>query len=233
MKKILLASGCSYTDPTYFSIFHPNIDCNWPKWPELLAKKLDMEPMNLGYSGAGSEFIYSSLLDKILEHKNKIGLVVAGWSRACRSDYAVSNGDTMYLNRNEKWDKYGDNKYFIERHLRYVYSLQQICKSLKIPLKQAQIINSYETARWHKGSEVWPEARDKVLDREKHYEIIYKNPYAKLINDDFIGHLGCPALGGWNMQDFFTDNDYISDEDRHPNAKGHQLIASKFYEHLD
>mgnify|MGYP007000298305 len=56
MKKILLASGCSFTDKNWISDFHPEIDTSFPKWPELLAKKLDMECINLGKSGSGNEF---------------------------------------------------------------------------------------------------------------------------------------------------------------------------------
>jgi len=63
MKKILLVSGCSNTDKNFYSELHPEMDCSWPKWPELLAEKLNMDCVNLAKSGAGNEYIYSSLLD--------------------------------------------------------------------------------------------------------------------------------------------------------------------------
>ena len=68
MKKILLVSGCSYTDPNFYSIMHPDMDCNWPMWPELLAEKLNMDCVNLAMSGAGNEYIYSTLLDYITQN---------------------------------------------------------------------------------------------------------------------------------------------------------------------
>ena len=40
MKKILLVSGDSYTDPNWLSEFHPELDTSWPKWPEIVAKEL-------------------------------------------------------------------------------------------------------------------------------------------------------------------------------------------------
>ena len=58
MKKILLVSGCSNTEKNFFSDIHPDMVCDWPKWPEILAKKLDMEPINLAKSGMGNEYIY-------------------------------------------------------------------------------------------------------------------------------------------------------------------------------
>ena len=42
MKKILIASGCSYTDNQFRSASHPEMDTSWPKWPEIVAEELDM-----------------------------------------------------------------------------------------------------------------------------------------------------------------------------------------------
>ena len=42
MKK-LIVSGCSWGDKNFYSQFHPEMDCDWPKWPQLLAEKLNME----------------------------------------------------------------------------------------------------------------------------------------------------------------------------------------------
>ena len=64
MKK-LIVSGCSWGDTNFFSSFHPDMDCDWPKWPEILAEKLGMECVNLCKCGAGQEYIYSSLCDYI------------------------------------------------------------------------------------------------------------------------------------------------------------------------
>ena len=66
-KKILLVSGDSWGDPNWTSIQHPSMDCSWPKWPELLAEKLDMDCVNLCKSGSGQERIYSTLLDKLTD----------------------------------------------------------------------------------------------------------------------------------------------------------------------
>ena len=38
--KTLLAVGCSLTDKNFTSMFHPELDCSWPKWPEVVGKKL-------------------------------------------------------------------------------------------------------------------------------------------------------------------------------------------------
>ena len=55
-----------------------------------------------------------------------------------------------------------------------------------------------------------------------------KNPLFNLIDKNFMGFPG-KELGGFCMQDFLKPEDYISEIDRHPNAKGHQVIAEEFY----
>ena len=74
MKK-LIVSGCSYVDNYARTI---GLD-EWPIWPELLADRLDMELINLGKSGQGNEYIYSTLIDTVIKEKN-IGLVIAMWT---------------------------------------------------------------------------------------------------------------------------------------------------------
>tara|TARA_B100000902_G_C26955579_1_gene737989 strand:- start:32 stop:718 length:687 start_codon:yes stop_codon:yes gene_type:complete len=227
MKKILLASGCSFTTDKYDSAHHPNLVANWPKWPEILADKLGMDCINIGQSGAGQEYIYTSIVNNI--NKENIGLVIAGWSRACRRDYYYY--DKGYW-QNEIWDKNGDVRYFIDRSLMYQYSFQQLCKSLNLKYKQVQIINSYETATWANSNEVWPVAKGKVLSRQEYYLYMQKNPLFNLIDDNFIGFPG-KELGGFCMQDFMKHpEDYISKKDWHPNAKGQQLIAEELYARL-
>tara|TARA_B100001057_G_scaffold141201_1_gene140941 strand:- start:1924 stop:2610 length:687 start_codon:yes stop_codon:yes gene_type:complete len=227
MKKILLVSGCSYTTENYQSAHHPELDCSWPKWPQLLAKKLDMNCINVGQSGAGQEYIYTSIVKNI--NAKNIGLVLAGWSRAARRDYYYL--DKSHWN-NDIWDEKGDNHYFIGRTLMFQYSFQQLCKSLGLKYKQVQIIDSYETARWTDNPEVWPKARGKLLTRQEHYFEMQKNPLYNLIDDNFIG-FPSKELGGFSMQDFMKKpEDYISREDGHPNEKGHQVIAEELYARL-
>ena len=223
MKKILLVSGCSFTTNKYESAHHPDLVADWPKWPELLAKKLNMNCINVGQSGAGQEYIYNSLVRNI--NAKNIGLVIAGWSRASRRDYYYVNRNYWH---NDLWDDKGDNHYFIGRSLMFQYSFQQLCKSLGLKYKQVQVINSYETACWANTKEIWPKARGKVLSRSDHYFHMQKNSLYNLIDKNFIGFPG-KELGGFCMQDFLKPEDYISEIDRHPNAKGHQVIAEEFY----
>ena len=71
MKKILLVAGCSYSNDRFRSVHHPDLDVTWPKWPQIIAKKLDMKLINLSESGAGQEYIYSNIIDKLHTSKEE------------------------------------------------------------------------------------------------------------------------------------------------------------------
>ena len=223
MRKVLLVSGCSYTDKTFRSDFHPNIDTGWPKWPELLGKKLDMDVVNYGYCGSGNEYIYSSLLDHLTSNPIKdIGLVIPGWSRVPRRDFNV--GDRKY---NIRWDNHGDMKYFMMRSLRYYYSLQEVCKSLKVPYKQIHILDPYESAVVEQY-ELFNMTREDAMK-----EFMSSSYYDKIDEKNFIGWPIESKLGGfcaWDKLD--ADKHFISEIDRHPNRQGQEIIAELIYENL-
>ena len=135
MKKILLVSGCSFTDKNFISDFHPDLLHKWPTWPELLAKKLDMEVINLGKMGAGNEYIYSSLLDKIMTTDN-IGLIMAAWSQSQRRDWKVKRKwfnnswycNTDWINQPNSNDMYA----YIDKSLRQKMDNPKISKNIQI-----------------------------------------------------------------------------------------------------
>ena len=221
MKKILLVSGCSYTDKNYQSIYHPEMDCSWPKWPELLAEKLNMECVNLGRSGAGQEYIYNSILDYTLNiKKENIGLIIPAWSGASRRDYQSNKNWNNIL-----WDTKGDMIYFIQRSLRYFYSFQIFCERFNFPYKQLQMISLYS------------------IPHNIVYDINIEIAKSTFTSSDYFSLLKFENFIGWPVMvkpGFFIRNkfDYnekkylISKQDAHPNEEGHKLIAQTIYENL-
>ena len=225
MKKILLVSGCSYTDKNFKSIFHPDLDTNWDKWPEIIAKKLNMDCVNLGYCGSGNDYVYSSLLDYIVQNNNNLGLVISGWTRAVRRSYTKNK-----VRFNLRWDTHGDMDYFIKRSLRYYYSFQQVCKSLNIPFKQIHILDPYESAI---GEEKRKNLSEYTTKKEAIKMFMSNSYFDKIDEKHFIGWPVEPKLGGFSMWDKLDNNKhFISEEDRHPNAEGQKIIAETIYENL-
>ena len=82
-KKILLASGCSYTDPNYKSC-DPDIDPNWAMWPELMAKELNLQCVNKGRSGQGADYFLDSILEELAIYGDRVDTVAILWSTSDR-----------------------------------------------------------------------------------------------------------------------------------------------------
>ena len=251
MKKTLLVSGDSYTDQDWLSEFHPELDTSWPKWPEILAKKLNMNCVNLGKAGAGNEYIYSSLLDYIsnpLISKDSIGLVIAGWSQIQRKDYQQGQYGRWTNLRN---DPHGDAFSLANKSLKFYLSFQYLCEKFNLNYYQVQMINFHSDLlgglKYGHGM-IYdnPSLNNKVIeyqyDKEKDEKRVLKCilSYDKKINTDkFIGWPIAGELGGFTLcsqaTPIFDRNDKsvkVSDLDDHPNAKGQLKIAEYIHDRL-
>ena len=82
-KKILLASGCSYTDPNYKSC-DPDVDPNWKMWPELMANELNLQCVNKAMSGKGADHILDSILEQLAAYGDRVDTVAILWSTSDR-----------------------------------------------------------------------------------------------------------------------------------------------------
>jgi len=87
MSKYILAGGCSYTNRKYYSEVHPELDCSWPKWPEIVARELGLEDLNVATNGCGYKYITNSLIPHIVGHPEDIAAVMVGWSETWRESF--------------------------------------------------------------------------------------------------------------------------------------------------
>ena len=251
MKKILLVSGCSNTEKNFFSDVHPMMKCDWPKWPDILAKKLDMEVVNLAKSGMGNEYIYTTLLRFITTtDRDKIGLVIPAWTQNQRKDY-----QTKGFWHNVRIDPNGDVFSWMRKTLDYYLSFQILCERYNLPYMQVQMLSPY--IDWLNG--LMPADGDKrfskdfrhtypgnkIKDNKRLIEIIAN--YDDLINQKkFLGWPLSHEYGGYSLQKRLIGirskktgvnknvnlDTMISNLDHHPNAKGHETIAEFIYERL-
>ena len=241
MKKYLIVSGCSWGDPNFVSLVHPDMDCDWPKWPEILADKLDMQVINLCKMGHGQEYIYSSLIEKAAEiPKEEIGLVIAAWSTAPRRDYQTTGLANDPTKRKMKWtsdmiDLRGNIEYWIKRSMRYFYSFQNVFENLKIPYKQIQLVHLYSGYVWEelrRSGIVYDKKTYKLQGTDYQHKKIFKEKCADaMLNDVLTWKLNEHFLN-FNQSKEIEKIDRISDLDRHPSAKGQQQIAEFIYDRL-
>lgn len=244
MKKILLVSGCSNTERSFYSEIHPELDTTWPKWPELLAEKLNMDCVNLAKSGAGNEYIYTSILKYITEKDtSNIGLVIPAWSQCQRKDF--SSGCNMRWT-NERIDPNGDVFSWMRRSLDTYLSFQILCERYNLPYMQAQMLSPYQD--WLDG--LRPRDLDPILKEDPKWRHTYPgdadvdnkkildliDTYEDKINSSkFIGWPLSNEYGGFSLQKrliYLKDKTMLSSIDHHPNKKGHEVIARFIYERL-
>ena len=167
-KKYLIVSGCSWADPEQYSEdpkVSNDIVKNYYRWPNILADKLNMKLINFGKYASGNEYICSSLIDNILamseDERSNIGLVIAAWSEAKRTDFEFKKNDNDYYVKNLFENKYkeyrynkkyiwdsvlytdplrGDMFYRVKQSIRYMYMLQTFLKHNNIPYKMVQSV---------------------------------------------------------------------------------------------
>ena len=244
MKKILLVSGCSNTERSFYSEIHPELDTTWPKWPELLAEKLNMDCVNLAKSGAGNEYIYTSILKYITENDtSNIGLVIPAWTQCQRKDF--SSGWNMRWT-NERIDPNGDVFSWMRRSLDTYLSFQILCERYNLPYMQVQMLSPYQD--WLGG--LRPRDTDPILKEDPNWRYTYPgkvdvdnkkildfiDTYEDKINSSkFIGWPLSKEYGGFSLQKkliYLKDKTMLSTIDHHPNKKGHEVIARFIYERL-
>ena len=152
-KKILLAGGCSYTDPNFLSTAHAlpaDERGGWPMWPEIMGKELGLEVINTGHMGKGNTWIAKTIISNIIKYSDRIEKVVVLWTGADRIQHynwtvhptldayanePLATEHHKYCGLNElKWSPYlfRENR-VIENWFRdsllAMYSVASICKS--------------------------------------------------------------------------------------------------------
>jgi len=79
-KGILLASGCSYTDPNFKSLDPDVKTFQWPMWPQHVGKSLSLEVINSGLSGNDNLSIHNNIVRDLSKYGNRVKCVCILWS---------------------------------------------------------------------------------------------------------------------------------------------------------
>ena len=128
-------------------VFLSQRDTSYTKWVfELLAEKLDMDCINLAFSGAGNEFIFQTLCEAIIRtvSRDEIGMIVDPWSQANRYDWQLHK-DIGYMMYNETYlkgftwynhrlDKKGDVFSWVRSDVLKMITLQKLCEGLNMAI---------------------------------------------------------------------------------------------------
>ncbi len=260
MKKKLLVFGCSYSDKSYVEITtkseklkshmynnQGNLTEPFDFWPEMLAKKLDLELVNFAQCGFGNDGIHSKFMDEITKQDN-IGLVVVMWSEFMRISFEQemksifsSKFDWLKINitasdRNqhlrkrqiEITDVLNKNGLLspasmLRRSLRLFFSVQNVCENLRKPYIQIMGMP--------------PSKKEFEVEFCKN---LIESPYLEQINKtSFFGWPMFPQIDGYSCGSKLYDLDpnrekyFINSENVHPSKLGQEYITEMLYSRIN
>ena len=254
--KTLLAVGCSLTNNNFTSKPHPEMDCSWPKWPEVVGKKLGYNVVNLGKSGNSNDAIFKSAQDYIIDHK--VDMICALWTQGHRLNiHDMSNVNWHFSFRDKEAVDLGDRlqkdvfnihefsrllRYkhtaLANEYLRYIYMLDQLGKyNNNIPVYHIQGLRGYypygsstrakaNTMRKEYATAFLDSPYFSILDKQTN---IYGWPLLQELEGSiYIDDPKALASHTWKEMEALTLKYKISDEDSHPNARGQKIIANNF-----
>jgi len=246
-KKLLIAAGDSWTNDTE--------DCYRAAgmrevWPNYVAKFLDFDVLNVAHGGAGNQYICDKAIDAIENNSDRELVVMVGWSQSHRIvPYEMMNGQlthTLLMPEAEppmgKYKKQAEiaiqelakchidgkmpkAEFYLQvgnQSMRAIYLLNDYCQRRNIPIIQGRALDTLSGIEWILKAEMNPYERDIVYESCKksvYYDKIKK--FKNLIGDpDFFKR----QASWFNVYKQY----YISNEEKHPNSQGMQLIAHSF-----
>ena len=261
--KTLLAVGCSFTFKDYKSSVYPDIDCSWPKWPEIVGKKLGYEVVNLGTNGHSNDNIMRSAQDYLAF--NKADMVCALWTEPFRLNlhdtyhanwYSYLSQDAALIMgrvNNQKWRdpskslinykelakrlcRTDDHTRVASEELRHIHTLDVIGKSRSVPVYHMHGCSLWKSHVYETASVV---LGDNITNKEKNEKFkmwlraFVRSPYFNIL-DKQTNIWGWPFYEQLGGEEPLGNRDYrISEIDSHPSAKGQQIIADKYLELIE
>ena len=138
--------------------------------------------------------------------------------------------------------KINNNYSGINAFMRYAYSIQSICDNENIPL--IQIMGTRPVVNWTKVQGV----NQPTGSWQECCRIVIHHPMLEKMKNNFIGWPIFKELGGFQVDDLMEQNDIkwsgqrgslwpadlrISENDSHPNLKGHKFIGEYLYEQYE
>ena len=260
--KTLLAVGCSYTNLNYRSRDHREMDCSWPKWPEIVGKKLGYEVVNLGKDGAANDNIMRSAQDYMAEHK--VDMVCALWTEPFRLNihdsyhsnwytylrqdaqlitgnkkdgetYVVSNQLVDHTELARRLCQKDDHTRAASEQLRHIHTLDIIAKSHNIPVYHMHGCSLWRKHIYQTASIVFGKTWGYNQNQKFHVwlKAFMQSPYFSIL-DEQTNIWGWPFYEELGGEEWDANKDYrISKIDSHPSAKGQQIIADKYLELIE
>jgi hypothetical protein len=255
---MILASGCSWTDPNFQSNFHPEMDCSWPKWYDHI--NTNKRVVSVGFSGYSNQTIIDKALEQIYTNPD-ITTVVCGlteWSRfhlhgtEIHPALWVRDAELRRKPHKERSERDVASIEAASNFVSYINSLvslenignwnliSNIVNATILKLKTLQEVCEGSGIKLvvfelvHTIPHPFIEIATGEIIKNKIFQEMYQKP-----SDTFLGFPFFQELGGTNVEHLLMRprEDYydfvVSKIDLHPNAAGHKLIGDWLNEQVD
>mgnify|MGYP003142035019 CR=1 FL=1 len=230
---MLYGYGCSFTDESFESQY-PDV-VPYPKWPELVSSKLDLDFMNFGLCGISNDEMKDTFLDTVVKKKPKVAMFLfTQWERVkvLPTSYTrIKLGKNCYESGMcDICKKLGFYKCWLSK-LFHENNNKDIDK-----LKYHQAINNfriyYEIQEWCKRNDIkyiLVQGLNAINLEHQYVKSLFKNnPYIDLLDTKKIwGYPFVENLGGRNVFNEMSKEEIIYG---HPNQLGQEKLANIFYE---
>lgn len=254
-RDLLIAAGCSFTDPKFKSLdssLEESERGGWPMWPEIISKQLNLKSINTGRYGAGNDYIFNQVIDQLHIQKN-IKLVIVMWSGWDRFNYMgkfitpisyfVSNNlkelrpSKEVLRDHADLSAYDDMFFNMDQNDALKYSRHVIDTNLRYMFLLSYILKEKNipyiflqgvTAFSYQGLNLVDNMKFKYTNKMILKDLSDNIFFEKLDKDPNI--MGFPffrPLGGFSVRgSMLNEEDVISPRDLHPNKIGQVKIAN-------
>ena len=225
-KKVLLAAGCSYTDPNFESM-DTSLDVRggWPMWPELMAKDLGLNCINYGDSGTSNTYILNQIIMGLAKHGDNVDTVAVlltaadrykffGWNLNPSVELSLFLDSDYKAPRAFEWlddigighvnVKYFTSDYFmpntyriiIDNYLCTILALIKICKSYNVKLIIMQGVYPLDTYVYNK---LFNEGKIRFgVDTYDVLKLAIENPVLSELKKEKRHIIGWPLFSGLN-----------------------------------
>jgi len=241
-----------------YELRYKNIE-PFPKWPELLANKINLKSKNFGKQGIGNQQIKDTFIDSLVENDTpKLAcFLLSDWSRVKILDFpANSFRFKLFKNCSSKTKicnlcealghvRCGLSRYFENNFLKtkiinieeVIYQLllnnlraiYEIQEFCKLKNINYIIVQGLYPLNFKESLEDYTE-NIKLAKKLLIQSFIQENYLQKLDKSKIYGYPFLKEIGGSYVYDIFEEEDKIGDFDSHPGRLGQEKIANIFYE---
>lgn len=251
---MILVSGCSWSDSNFKSYFHVDMDCSYPKWFDMI--DTDEKVVSIGMSGWSNQTMIDRALKQVHINPDISTVVIAltEWPRFSLMNFEINPSLLIVkanLEKKTEWAEKDKLNYkqiidWLKYHEEYVKVsnmnprefIPYIVDDTIFKLKTLQDVCKLKGIKLYVFQMLWPMPHEyldlgiKTLIKNSVFQEMFENPDINFLNFPFFRELGGSSFEATMKEREDYQSLVVSFVDKHPNEKGHRIIAEWFNEQI-